>query len=307
MLHSHHRSCLSQDPLRQSGEHQWQSVIPRHVSVTARMAIPVQNEGKDDSHPYPYQSKRLREKKPHSRSHPAAALANTSLSLFYFPVSNLAFSTLHQFLKSLRTWQLPRLTARTSTAKQSQQYQRPIATSPQPTTIAIMAPTVHCVRHAQGYHNLTTANHHMHDPLLTPFGEQQCSDLQANFPNPSSIDLIVASPIKRTIYTALLSFSDIIEEKQLKIIALPELQETSDLPCDTGSEVEELRKEFEGKPVDFELVKEGWNGKRGKWAPTSKAIEKRAREARLWLQGRSEKNIVVVTHGGMASPCPAVI
>ncbi|KAF2162284.1 hypothetical protein M409DRAFT_27287 [Zasmidium cellare ATCC 36951] len=161
-----------------------------------------------------------------------------------------------------------------------------------------MTPTIHCVRHAQGYHNLTTANHHMHDPLLTPYGEQQCRDLQANFPSQSSIDLIVASPIKRTINTALLSFSHIIAEKNLKVIGLPELQETSDLPCDTGSDVEELKKEFEGKPVDLELVKEGWNNKRGKWAPNSKAIEKRAREARIWLQGRPEKNIVVVTHGG---------
>ncbi|KAK4508395.1 hypothetical protein PRZ48_002133 [Zasmidium cellare] len=161
-----------------------------------------------------------------------------------------------------------------------------------------MTPTIHCVRHAQGYHNLTTANHHMHDPLLTPYGEQQCRDLQTVFPNQSSIDLIVASPIKRTLNTALLSFADIIASKNLTVIALPELQETSDLPCDTGSEPEELRREFEGKAVDLELVKEGWNGKRGKWAPNGRAIEKRAREARVWLQNRTERNIVVVTHGG---------
>lgn len=167
-----------------------------------------------------------------------------------------------------------------------------------------MSPTIHCVRHAQGYHNLTTANHHMHDPLLTPYGEQQCSDLQQTFPNQDSIDLIVASPIKRTLHTALLSFSDNIEKKGLKVIALPELQETSDLPCDTGSEREELEKEFAGKSVDLGLVSVGWNCKRGRWAPQSRAIERRARDARLWLQGRSEQNIVVVTHGGKTKTNP---
>lgn len=36
----------------------------------------------------------------------------------------------------------------------------------------------------------------------------------------------------------------------------------------------------------------------GKWAPTSEAINKRARELRRWLKARPEKEIVLVTHGG---------
>ncbi|KAI9808882.1 MAG: hypothetical protein M1827_007157 [Pycnora praestabilis] len=36
----------------------------------------------------------------------------------------------------------------------------------------------------------------------------------------------------------------------------------------------------------------------GKWAPTAEAIQGRAREARQWLKNRSEKEIVLVTHGG---------
>lgn len=161
-----------------------------------------------------------------------------------------------------------------------------------------MPPTIHCVRHAQGYHNLSTANHSMHDPLLTPLGEEQCRQLQKNFPYQDKIDLVVASPLKRTIYTALLSFKDVIKAKNLKVIALPELQETSDLPCDTGSPPEEIAREFEDKPVDLSLVKPGWDSKRIKWAPTAKAIESRARDARQWLMARPEKNIVIVTHGG---------
>jgi len=99
-------------------------------------------------------------------------------------------------------------------------------------------------------------------------------------------------------YTALLGFSDDIAQQNLKIIALPEIQETSDLPCDTGSDPEEVQREFEGKPVDLSLLKSDWNSKTGKWASTSTKISERAREARRWLRDRKKHDIVVVTHGG---------
>lgn len=121
--------------------------------------------------------------------------------------------------------------------------------------------------------------------------------MQKTFPFHSSVDLIVASPLKRTIYTALIAFANDISEKKLKVLAVPELQETSDLPCDTGSSPVELEREFKDKPVSLELVKEGWNNKRGRWAPTKQAIDGRAKDARKWLIGRPEKNIVLVTHG----------
>ena len=85
----------------------------------------------------------------------------------------------------------------------------------------------------------------------------------------------------------------------MTIIALPEIQETADVPCDTGSDVEVLKNEMKGKPVDLSRVMEGWNSKEGRWAPTTGPLEKRAREARQWLKARPEKEIVVVTHGGL--------
>ncbi|KAJ9620256.1 hypothetical protein H2203_008021 [Taxawa tesnikishii (nom. ined.)] len=161
-----------------------------------------------------------------------------------------------------------------------------------------MAPTVHLVRHAQGFHNLSMSNHNMPDPLLTDLGKDQCRKLQSSFPHMDKVDLVVASPIKRTVYTALLSFASVIKSKNLKVIALPELQETSDLPCDTGSSVEEVEREFSGQPVDLSLLHADWNNKKGRWAPNARAIEARARDARKWLAERKEKHIVVVTHGG---------
>ena len=84
----------------------------------------------------------------------------------------------------------------------------------------------------------------------------------------------------------------------MKVIALPEVQETSDLPCDSGSDLEILQKEMQDKEVDLTLLTNEWNKNMGKFAPDAISIEKRAKEARQWLKARPEKEIVVVTHGG---------
>ncbi|KAL2069493.1 hypothetical protein VTL71DRAFT_14172 [Oculimacula yallundae] len=171
--------------------------------------------------------------------------------------------------------------------------------------------TIHCVRHAQGFHNLSLENHTIPDPLLTPHGKSQCQTLSQNFPSPEKITHLVSSPLRRTLYTTLLSFPTVVS-RGVKIIALPELQETSNLPCDTGSSVDALQAEFaEGEyagTVDLSHVGTGWNSKQGKWSPAASHIENRARAARLFLRDLAERslasnpeqdvNIVVVTHGG---------
>lgn len=154
----------------------------------------------------------------------------------------------------------------------------------------------------QGYHNLSQDNHHLHDPRLTELGEQQCAALQSAFPYSDNLEVIIASPLKRTIYTALLSFAPAIKSRGIKVIALPEVSETSDLPCDTGSDLADLEKEFGSGEwagvVDLSLCYEGWNVKTGKFAPSASAISGRAKEARLFLKERSEKELALVTHGG---------
>lgn len=132
---------------------------------------------------------------------------------------------------------------------------------------------------------------------MTPFGEEQCRNLAQNFPHHKSVGLLVASPLRRTIFTTLHGFTPVIE-RGVPIIALPEVQETADVPCDTGTDITVLKEEMKGKPVDLSRVPEGWNNKAGRWAPTASALEKRARKARQWLKARSEKEIVLVTHGG---------
>jgi broad specificity phosphatase PhoE len=159
-----------------------------------------------------------------------------------------------------------------------------------------MSPIIHLIRHAQGEHNISSEGHALRDAQLTADGVQQCSRLASEFPAFNDVDLIVASPVKRTVWTALHSFDARMNDRTLEIIALPELQATSDRLCDTGSSPEEVAKEFDGKPVDLSLVVSGWDSKQGKWAPDDDAIVKRAEEARIWLSSRSEKEIAVVTH-----------
>jgi broad specificity phosphatase PhoE len=105
------------------------------------------------------------------------------------------------------------------------------------------------------------------DPRLTEEGIKECQTLEARFPYQSTIDLIVASPLRRTIQTALYSFQPAIK-RGVGVVALAELQETSDVACDTGSDVKDLKREFSEyqsvsvtSVVDFSLVPENWNRK----------------------------------------------
>ncbi|KAI1337083.1 phosphoglycerate mutase-like protein [Xylariaceae sp. FL0016] len=167
-----------------------------------------------------------------------------------------------------------------------------------------MAPIVHLVRHAQGYHNLYTENQKLRDPDLTKLGEKQCEDLCRLFPSHNKITHLVASPIRRTLYTCLLSFKPAVEAGK-KVIALPDAQEVSCHPCDTGLEPVVLKEEF-GDKVDFHLVPDGWNDKTlgSKYYPTADNLTARARRTRIWLrellqEADDDAEVVLVTHGGI--------
>ncbi|ROT36241.1 phosphoglycerate mutase family protein [Sodiomyces alkalinus F11] len=177
--------------------------------------------------------------------------------------------------------------------------------------------TIHLVRHAQGFHNLSYENESIPDPLLTDFGKKQCANVRNNFHSHEKLTCLVSSPMRRTIYTGLYSFGPYdpasampVEDDKgdglLPVIAIPELQEVSDSPCDTGSAVPVLAKEF-GSRVDFSRVPDGWTDKvssESPWEPRVGKLEARARTARLFLRelaaksGKEEVHIAAVTHGG---------
>jgi len=160
-----------------------------------------------------------------------------------------------------------------------------------------MAPRIiTLVRHGQAEHN-ATRNFLVHDPSLTLLGEAQCHELSKEFPSEPPVDLLVSSPLKRTIQTTLFGFKKQVESG-VKVEILAELQEVEELPCDTGSSRDDLEKEELFKGLDFSSLPDDWNSKKGKWAPDPRSVGERARIARKWLKSRSESHVVVVLHGG---------
>lgn len=176
-------------------------------------------------------------------------------------------------------------------------------------------PIIHLVRHAQGFHNLGAEFHDLQDPMLTPLGESQCAQLRdVHFPpeRQQSISLITASPMSRTLQTAHATFVSALSNGKCHphILAIPDAQETSDYPCDTGSDlyVLESRSAERSWPVDLSLVPEDWNVKTisNRYSPAGPAIQRRARDARALLrekarelakQGDENVEIVLVAHG----------
>lgn len=159
---------------------------------------------------------------------------------------------------------------------------------------------IHLVRHAQGLHNVSAANHVLVDPALTAYGRRQCSALAKQFSDLQNnhIVLLAASPLRRTLDTARLGFP----QYPAKIIALPDAQEVGDLPCDTGSPLAQLTAEFSAG-VDLSLVSHDWQLKTGRYRRNTEALAERAKDVRMWLREKcieldGEGDVVLVTHGG---------
>ncbi|KAK5078928.1 hypothetical protein LTR64_002652 [Lithohypha guttulata] len=177
-----------------------------------------------------------------------------------------------------------------------------------------MSPTVICVRHAQGFHNLGAEFHSLPDPKLTELGEAQCATLRnSDLIDQTKISLVTASPLTRTIATAYLSFEPALKEGKCKraIVALPDAQETSDFPCDTGSDLDVLRARCEEEkwPVDLSRLGQDWNVKtmESRYSPAGAAVKLRAQAARNQVRellkelvdaGDEDAQVVLVTHGG---------
>lgn len=136
--------------------------------------------------------------------------------------------------------------------------------------------------------------------------------LAESFPDPASVAVVFTSPLARALQTTTAAFSKIIRKdaaRGAQLIIDPDLQERSDLPCDTGSGRTKLSKTFPG--LDFAGLGDEWFIKQGSYAADNAAVIERAQRFRNKLSktiasveenkdkddtGR-RANIVVVTHG----------
>jgi len=176
-----------------------------------------------------------------------------------------------------------------------------------------MPSTIYLIRHAESAHNVTK-DFSLRDPGLTSQGFDQASSLATTFPALASTAVILTSPLRRTIETTLAGFGGIIDtnnnnnnKKKKAVVELildPNLQERSDLPCDTGSDPSALRSLF--PDLDFGVLADGWWAKEGRFtaddaavAARAGAVRKRIGEVvrRLEAEGGEKRDVVVVTHG----------
>jgi len=165
---------------------------------------------------------------------------------------------------------------------------------------------IHFVRHCEGEHNAakaagSTSAYLLADALLSQSGEEHARRLSrhAAFFNAASPgqyetpDLVVCSPLRRTLQTAMLAFGG----SSVPTLCRPELQETSLTPCDTASPElgaqllaemgwTDLLAEYHSQPED-------WHIKGSEWRTT---VRERFRELLAFLETREEKSIAVVSH-----------
>lgn len=112
-------------------------------------------------------------------------------------------------------------------------------------------------------------------------------------------DVIISSPLKRTLQTTYLGWAPAIERLGglKKVVCLPQAQECNALPCDTGSPREVLEADPEFAVFDLAPLTPDWTSKQGFWAASDEALYNRARYVRQFLRERPEHNIVLVAHG----------
>ncbi|KXJ92118.1 histidine phosphatase superfamily [Microdochium bolleyi] len=164
-----------------------------------------------------------------------------------------------------------------------------------------MPPTLILVRHAQALHNVDK-DYDIADPDLSLLGHEQCKPLREsliNSPLAQQAGLVVVSPMRRTIQTALRSV-DWLLEKGVKLEADADWQENSAKPCDTGSSITKVAEEY--PQVDYSTLDPVFPDKTStaarRYHYSRPALLARAQSALEKLYNRPEKVIIVVSHSG---------
>jgi broad specificity phosphatase PhoE len=167
--------------------------------------------------------------------------------------------------------------------------------------------TVHFIRHAQGLHNVAgmidVANYQLEefaDSLLSEVGHEQCAKAREDMVRRSAllldVDLVVVSPLRRTLQTASLVFADRIGS--VEFFALEDIREQAGKhPCDRRRNISEQQVDF--PHVDFSGIEEDvdplyciYDSVR----EPSEDVRKRVDSFWRWVSTRKERNIAVVTH-----------
>lgn len=180
---------------------------------------------------------------------------------------------------------------------------------PQPSKATTGAPAgprtkvLFLVRHAQGEHNYAAGVHGVkaykswdyEDARLDATGLAQAAKLQAAFAAASvPLDMVLCSPLTRTLQTATISF----KHSNAPIVVVEALREAFGAhPCDRRRPRDVLEKEF--PHVDLQLLPHGDDSLWTEQRETYPSVIKRAAEFVEYLTGLPDSigHVAVVTHG----------
>ncbi|CAI6341913.1 unnamed protein product [Periconia digitata] len=151
-------------------------------------------------------------------------------------------------------------------------------------------PLVHVIRHGEALHNVDKRNRDR-DPPLTEAGNRATKGIKVSTP-----DLVLISPMTRTIQTAMNLFPDLADQSSSSIAVQiwPDLREAHDAICNKGVARKDLETRF--PQFDFSECHETWDYPEN----TAENATARAQRVRLRLQELSKTyaNIAVITHRG---------
>jgi broad specificity phosphatase PhoE len=168
------------------------------------------------------------------------------------------------------------------------------------------AKIIHFVRHAEGEHNAAAKfnpaaylKSDYEDAQITNIGKEQCSELRIDvMEKVKHVELLVVSPMSRTMETAELTFPQLIG--RIPWIAVENVRErTGRHPCDKRRSLKFYRHRF--PHVDFNEIDSNEDPLYKKYNFSREPEEDiilRAKTFLEWLSKRPEREIIVVTHDG---------
>ena len=163
-----------------------------------------------------------------------------------------------------------------------------------------MVPSVHIIRQGQSLHNVDR-NYPHRDPPLTTTGHALTKQIKI----PVTPNLIVISPMTRTIQTAINTFPSILGSTpfQADVQIWPDLREAHDANCNKGLSRAEMKAKF--PQFDFEECLEEWDH-----APHTIEGATTRVEAVCWRLKELSKtytNITLITHRGLLHSLSRVV
>lgn len=162
---------------------------------------------------------------------------------------------------------------------------------------------IHFIRHGHGKHNevgeIDKTQYFREDLIdaeLTDLGIEQCIQLCNENQRFCNSELLVVSPMRRTLQTAALSFPNLVN--QIPWVALECIREQTGLhPCDKRFPISHHQNNHPN--VDFNHIQHDEDPMYdfySAYREPDSDLDERAKQFLSWLESRTESEIIVVTH-----------